>query len=447
MRTSAAALIAALLAGPLAHGQTMTGLPQIQHALHQDAEADVMAPLRALADRGDRTALRMLADMQGKSADPKAILEAIHGYQKSFADGRGSLASLSAMAQIADRVPLFRPAILTKLTEALPWADLYRDPASVQAALDIVLVFPKLIPPDDWQQLLALHQQGCLEDCRHPVHAGRYLESQGQIEAARQHYMQSMAVDARAIGLFQNSFGDDDELRHDAMLAYATDQLGNIEHHAAGPIASIAMALSRDADTYDPTIAAWLDAAVESGSMDARLARVQMMMRLPGVFSITDTLSEIEVIADTHPTESQFLTAEAYMVKDWLSLDPFRARDILLSLEASHPMRVGLALADLYTLGALDEPRPQQAMELYQSLIIEHRSTAAYQRIAGLYAGTPALCDDRAAAWAYGQAALQLGQGGARRLLAELVPAISDEQREQGERMATELLSELQARL
>lgn len=439
--------MAALLAAPLVHGQTMTGLPQIQHALYLDADADVMAPLRALAEQGDRTALQLLADLEGRSEDPRQIMQAIHGYRKSFANGRGSLASLSAMAQIADRVPLFRPVILAMLTEALPWADLYSDPLSVQAALDILLVFPELIPRSDWQQLLALHQRGCLESCRHPVHAGRFLESQGQVEAAREHYMQSMVVDARAVGLFQNSFAGDDELRHAAMLAYATDQLGNIEQHAAEPKASIAMALSRDVDTFDPTVSAWLDAAVESGSTDARIARIQMMLRLPAVFSFEDTLREIEAIADTLPTESQFLTAEAYMVKDWLSLDPSRTRDILLSLEASHPMRVKLALAELYTLGALDEPKPLQAMEIYQSLIAEHRSTAAYHRIAGLYAGTAALCDDRAAAWGYAQAALQLGQGGARRLLADLAPVLSEEQREQGERMAAELLTTLQARL
>lgn len=436
-----------LLAGESATASAQSGLPQIRQSLYQDPEADVTAPLQHLAERGDREAMRQLAEQLAQSDDPKPVMQAINWYERSFAHGRGSFAALAAMVQIADRLPLFRPLIRQKLDRDLPQADIYLDPASVQTALDILLVFPELLDAEDWQTLLRLHEQGCLENCRHAVYAGRHLEYQGQLEAARQSYQQAMNVDARAVSLFQNSYGEDDDARHQAMLAYATQQNADLAAFPPEPLTSIAMALSRHADSYDETIATWLNAAVESGSVDARIARVQMMMRLPGVFSVTDTLAEIDAVAALDPTEAQFLLAEAYMVKEWLSLDPAKARGILLTLELEHPVRVALALGQLYTMGGLDEPQPQQAVDLYQQLIEEHRSSIAYLRIATLYAGTPALCDQPETAWAYGQAALQLGQGGVRKLLSELATEISPEQRAKGELQASHLLATLEAQL
>lgn len=439
----ALALLLPALLWPALTGAAVTGLPQVRYQLHQDPDTEVIEPLRRFAERGDRPSMRLLASRLVSQERLDTTHEAIGWYWRAFDRGYGKPLALAGMSEIADRMPLFRGQIRALLEQGLNQLDPLASDETLNSVLDLFLVYPDLLPPEQVEQLIGQYRRACVLGCRTLTYQARALEARGLLEQAEQRYRQAMVRDARAVGLYSRMLGDD---AFDGLLAVARAHQARLPELPAEVVEMLAVTLTRTPRQHDNAILLWLDQAIAWGSFQALLAKAGYLLDHPDVFDHQAAFRLIEQIGIQDPDEAGFLRAQALQVYQWPTLDPEAAQRQLQALAPRHPDRVQLALAQLHSSGGLDEPDHRTALTLYQPLLARH-SAAAHYRVAALYAGTRAMCPDPVKGYGYARIAELLGSARARLLRQQLETNLSPEQQSRGQALVHLLRQRLEQSL
>ncbi|MHC5350594.1 SEL1-like repeat protein [Pseudomonas sp. A46] len=468
MKGKSTVLLAAMLLGCAGSAGAAQSLEQIRYALYKDPNADVVADLRALAERGDLASRLLLGDRLA-AGDAANGEEALALYKEAFADGRGEVLALSSMSRLLERNPRMRKANADYVREALGRFPHTRDPRTLDAALEVFLVFPEYFQEVRVAELIGLYESSCLEFCRPQLYKAVFAERQGRREEAERWYREAVFVDTRAVVRYYDFLGS--ERQDTAFPAFARtlfDQkdrlpveavhrigtlLDSIYSTQSGLIAIENRAL-READAglegeakaqadaaetareeaqarqlaeTNAEVRAWLDNAIERNWVPAMVSKVNNMTSSPQDFTSDEALALVERVAQTDPLRAKALMASVLMVTNWLTLDPEKAHALIQELIAANYQEAQLLLGDLYSRGGLDEPDLDKALAIFHEQALKG-SPSAYYRIASLYNFGRAICHDKAKAHAYAEAARGLGEFRANGLLKRLEKEMSSEE-------------------
>ncbi|MEG0858330.1 MAG: sel1 repeat family protein [Pseudomonas sp.] len=431
-------------------------LEQIRYALYKDPSANVSGDLRLLSDRGDLASKLLLGDVLANT-DGANRQEVIRLYQEAFADGRGQIPALASLARLLDRTPSLQRSQRDWVAQALTRYPANLDPRNASTTLEVFLVYPQLVSTDQARQLLALYQQSCLLNCRPELYRAVLAERQGDRQTAEHWYQQAVPVDVRAIDRYYRFLGDEQDRAFPAFArsleARRPTLAVEIVHRIGTLLASINSAQFADLETdrherqtralapvqVQPDAAQlarekarrdelglaqaealrWRDNAVERGFVPAIASKASAMISDPTAHNAEETQALINQVQAHEPTRAKALQASFYMVNNWLTLDPQKARALIDELVASHYPDAQLLLADYYSKGVEDEPDQDKALQIFQAQA-RAGSTTAWYRMATLHAFGRAICHDPVKAYTYAQVALDLGENGARSLLKRL---------------------------
>ncbi|TDF81536.1 sel1 repeat family protein [Pseudomonas sp. H9] len=453
-------------------------LEQIRYALYKDPSANVSGDLRLLSERGDLASKLLLGDVLANT-DGASRQEVIALYKEAFADGRGQVPALASLARLLDRTPSLQPGQRDWVAQALTRYPATLDPRNASTTLEVFLVYPQLVPNDQAAQLLALYQQSCLLNCRPELYRAVLAERQGDRQTAAHWYQQAARVDVRAIDRYYRFLGDDQDRAFPAFArtleaerpALAVD----IVHRIGAMLDSInsVQRAELEADRYQrqssamgiaqvPPDAAqlaaekartealdaaraeaqrWRESAVERGFVPAMVSKANFMISNPTEHNAEETQALIDQVRAREATRAKALQASFYMVNNWLTLDPQKARTLIDELIASHYPDAELLLAEYYSKGVEDEPDQDKALEIFQAQA-RAGSTTAWYRMATLHAYGRAICNDPVKAYTYAQVALALGENGARNLIKRLERTLKKDDIERALAARADLLKE-----
>lgn len=419
MKTSATAvfllagMLLAALPGATAQAQS---LEQLHYRLHQDAQAQVEEPLRRLADRGDNASRLLLADLLAKGANARQRQEAIELYQAAFDRGQGELNALGRLAALVDRHQLHLAQQRAFFQDALQRFPPTRDLVTIVNALDVFLSYPDLLTTRQAEELIRLYQRACLENCRALTYQAILAEQLGQSEQADAYLRQAAKQDARAVDRYFQRLGDDAAPKLRALADSLAAQRAQLPLVVVQRLGSL---LSNLGDEYDPRVTDWLDHAIQRGSQPALPARISYMMAYSTQHDSHETFALIDRYQSNHPQQARALRASAHLVRNWPTLDPFKAEALIRELIAEGYQNAYLTLGELYSMGGLDEADQFKAIEAYRHLTPQGHAPAFY-RLANLYAHGRAICQDKVKAYAYARIAVDFGEQGAAHLLNQL---------------------------
>lgn len=467
MKGKSTVLVAAMLLGCAGPAGAVQSLEQIRYALYKDPNADVIADLRSLAERGDLASKLLLGDRLA-AGDAANGEEALALYKEAFAEGRGEVLALSSLSRLLERNPRMRKANAGYVHEALGRFPHARDPRTLDAALEIFLVFPEYFQAPRVAELIGLYESSCLEFCRPQLYKAVLAERQGRRDDAERGYRAAVFVDTRAVLRYYDFLGDAQDTAFPAFAktlfehkerlpVEAVHRIGtlldSIYSTQSGLIAIENRAL-READAglegdakteasaadkaraeaqakllaqTNAEVRAWLDNAIERNWVPAMVSKVNNMTSSPQDFTADEAFALIERIARTDPLRAKALKASVLMVTNWLSLDPEKAHGLIQELlDANYP-EAQLLLGDLYSRGGLDEPDLDKALAIFHQQAL-NGSPSAYYRIASLYNFGRAICHDKVKAHAYAEAAKGLGEFRANGLLKRLEKEMSSDE-------------------
>ncbi|WP_191832509.1 tetratricopeptide repeat protein [Pseudomonas fluorescens] len=431
-------------------------LEQIRYALYKDPSANVSSDLRLLSDRGDLASKLLLGDVLANT-DGASRQEVLGLYKEAFADGRGQIPALASLARLLDRTPSLQQGQRNWVAQALTRYPATLDPRNASTTLEVFLVYPQLVSNDQAQQLLALYQQSCLLNCRPELYRAVLAERQGDRQTAEHWYQQAVRVDVRAIDRYYRFLGEDQDRTFPAFARSLEAQRPTlaveIVHRIGSLLDSInsvqradlesdrqarqvramgtaqvqpdAAQLAREKARREELELAraealrWRDHAVERGYVPAIASKASYMISDPTAHNAEETQALINQVQAHEPTRAKALQASFYMVNNWLTLDPQKARALIDELIASHYPDAQLLLADYYSKGVEDEPDQDKALQIFQAQA-QAGSTTAWYRMATLHAYGRAICHDPVKAYTYAQVALELGESGARSLIKRL---------------------------
>jgi len=439
--------------GPALAGQS---LEQIRYALYKDPQADVSADLRVLAERGDLASKQLLGDVLA-SSDSANRQEAIRLYQEAFAEGRGLVPALASLARLLDRSPGLRQQQRAWVAQALTRYPATLDPRNTNATLEVFLTYPDLVPTAEAAQLLALYEQSCLLDCHPELYRAVVAERQGDRAAAEHWYQQAVRVDPRGVDRYYAFLGERQDTAFPAFARTLEHRMAQLPVEIVHRIGSLldtistvqradqqaeqdeqlgnAMGAPRPAPTPEQQARAkaladewaaamaevqrWFDNAAQRGFVPALVSKANFMISNPTEHNADQVQALIAQVQAKDPTRAKALNASLYMVTNWLTLDPQKAQVLIDELIASNFRDAHLLLADLYSKGGLDQPDQERALAIYQEQA-ERGATAAWYRMATIYASGRAICHDPVKAYTYARLALDLGERRARGLLKRL---------------------------
>lgn len=430
-------------------------LEQVRYALYKDPSANVSADLRVLAERGDLAAKQLLGDVLAGS-DGASREDIIRLYQEAFADGHGQVPALASLARLLDRTPNLQRRHEAWMRQALGRYPNDLDPRSTSTSLEVLLVYPQLVPGERAAELLALYERSCLLNCRPELYHAVVAERQGDRAGAERWYQQAARIDPRAVDRYYRFLGAQQD---SAFLAFArqlepqmaslaveivqrvgalVDNIHSVTRaeldaereqrlgQALGPkqeltAAQIARDQANDKLRADGIAEAqrWLDNAVARGYLPALVSKANFMISNPTEHNAEQAQALIAQVRAKAPTQAKALDASFYMVNNWLTLDPEKAQGLIDELIAARYPDAQLLLGDLYSKGGLDQPDQTRALGIWQQQA-EQGSTAAWYRMATVHLRGRAICHDPVKAYTYARIALDLGETRARGLLKRL---------------------------
>lgn len=448
-------LLALCLASPAFAGQS---LEQVRYALYKDPNANVVADLRELSARGDRASKQLLGDVLSNS-DTVNLDEVLGLYKDAFADGAGEIPALASLSRLLDRNPRLRDQQHAYVTRALTRYPHTLDPRTISTTLEVFLVYPQDFSAAEARQLVSLYQQSCLLNCRPELHLAVLAEREGDRAKADRLYQAAVKVDARAVDRYYRFLGEQQDSLFQNFAKTLEPQRASLSVeivHRIGALLDSINSLQRIDDEADrdqrlasgmgpkpvkapqtpeqvaadkakaaaqtaatAQVQSWFDNAAERGYVPALVSKVNFMISNPTEHNAEETQALINRVQALEPTRAKALQASFYMVSNWLTLDPQKAQVLINELIAARYRDAQLLLGELYSKGGLDQPDQEKALQIYQEQA-RLGSTAAYYRIATIYFSARALCNDPVKAYAYGQAALDLGENRARGLLKRL---------------------------
>ena len=386
----------------------------IRHSLHY-APDDVryLPALEKHAADGDRRAAFLLANHLSRSGNFNELARAADLYEVAFASGDGDISALVELATLSNRFPSMRASGHERIKRLSQDLGFESDFKTVETRLQLFLVYPDTTEPGKVEHLLDLYRTACIEDCRTLTLEARLLEVQGQRDAALEKYTQALSAEPLAVDLYFDLLGAEVKER---FVTFADAHKDDAAIWHVGSVTSIGTKLSVLADT-DPTLSAyWLDAAIDRGSLQATIARVNLMMSFPDRYGPEDTLSLIENIRVQSPIDGRRLFAAAHLVRNWKILNPILAGDMLQQAIAEGDTEAYMGLGELYSMGGLNEADQDMALAAYGKLA-QRGHGAAHYRIATIYEGGRSICHDSVKAHAHAQLAMELGQPNAEGLL------------------------------
>lgn len=459
MKGKSTILAVAMLLGSAGPAGAAQSLEQIRYALYKDPNADVIADLRALAERGDLASKLLLGDRLA-GGDAANAAEALALYKEAFAEGRGEVLALSSMSRLLERNPRLRAANADYVRDALGRFAHTRDPRTLDAALEVFLVFPEFFQPSRVAELIGLYESSCLQFCRPQLYQAVLAERQGRRDEAERGYRAAVYVDTRAVMRYYDFLGEQQDTafpdfartlfeHRDRLPVEAVHRIGTLLdsiYSTQSGLIAIENRTLREADAglegdakaeasaadkaraqaqakllaqSNAAVRAWLDNAIERNWVPAMVSKVNNMTSAPQDFTADEAFALIERIARTDPQRAKALRASVLMVTNWLTLDPEKAHGLIQELIDGHYPEARLLLGDLYSRGGLDEPDPDKALAIFHELALKG-SPSAYYRIASLYTFGRAICQDKVKAHAYAEAAKSLGEFRANGLLKRL---------------------------
>ncbi|MAB24165.1 sel1 repeat family protein [Pseudomonas neustonica] len=476
MPIPSAILPLALLTGLLLSQNALAdrSLAQIDYALFQNPNADVQDDLRALVERGDYRAMRMLGDMLGGSSSTSKR-DRLALYQRSFAQGRGEIRALGSMARMMETDTVRRVHYRPAFQQALTQFPHERDLQTLASALDVFLIYPSLFSPQEAEELLRLHERSCLLDCDLQLYRAVLAESLGDRPLADKHYRAAVMVDGRAAERYYHFLGEQQnqlfaqfalqlEPHREAMSADAVHRVGMVldriaeilrvdERLAERQRRAAAKAAGTELEPMPPDATAasdglrqralgWVDHAAARSWVPAMATRLYFMTSYPDDYSGAEAMQLIDRVAELEPSRAPSLRVEALMVTNWDTLNPQQAHQIIQQMISQGNPDGKELLGDLYNKGGLDEPDQQRALQIYQELSAQGIASA-YFRQARVYASAPAFCSDPVQAYALAGVAYDMGLERARSLMRELNFDLSDDERAKAESIRADILQEL----
>ncbi|MES2820269.1 MAG: sel1 repeat family protein [Pseudomonadota bacterium] len=418
-------------------------LPDIRYRLHQDSQADVEADLRQLAERGDRPSQLLLAARLAGSADAAKVNEAMALYKGAFDDGRGEIDALAALARLSEHNPLFHTQNRPFIQHAIGLYPPARDFGTLTATLDTFLVYPDEFEIDRIAGLIRLYERACVENCLAPIYHAALAERQGDSEMAESYYRRAIPTDPRAVARYYRILGP---LQDSVFKAYAQSLEARMQSLPVPVVQAIGSHLSGLSTENDPAVVRWLDNAIARGAEAARIIKVSYMISFAASYSAEEALALIDLIEAKDPHPGRALRASVYMVRNWPTLDPFKAHELIRSLLDEGYQSAYLNLGELYSMGGLDQVDQLKAIETYKRLAAQG-SASAFYRIASIYGRGRGICNDKVRAYAYASMALDFGELGAAKLLQELEADISQEGIAQALQLQAGIIEEVKSHL
>lgn len=429
-----AGVLVALLTAVAAQAES---LAQIRYRLHQDPHAVVEPQLRALAERGERGAQLLLANHLSGSADAQRVQEAIALYQGVFDQGRGELGALSSLAALVDGNIHYRARYRAFFQEAVRRYPQQRDLTTLSTTLEVFLVYPEDFRAERVGTLIALYRRACVEDCRDLTYLGALAEQQGQQAKAERYYRRAVLIDARAVERYYRVLGEHQDELFPVFAKSLRVRMGELPLPVVQGIGSLLSGIAGEQENNDALT--WLNYASERGSVAAMQSKASYMMSLAEQYQPAEVFALIDRIEALQSQQGRALRASAYLVRNWPTLDPFKAHELILGLLAEGYQNAYLNLGELHSMGGLDEVDQRQAIEAYRQLT-EKGFASAFYRIATLYAHGKGICNDKAKAYAYARIAVDYGELGARKFLSELKSEISPEELANAEHAREDIL-------
>jgi alginate biosynthesis protein AlgK len=419
-------------------------LAQVKYRLHLDNQAEVEDDQRILAARGDNASRLLLAEVLAGSPERSQMDEAVELYKSAFANGRGELPALSALSALAARNPQRHQALHGYVTESLERYPHTRDFLTLGTTLDVFLAYPENFTPERVGELLELYNRACVERCRGLLYEGALAEYLGQRERAEELYRQAMNSEAQAVERFYRILGE--EQQDEKFSAHAKSLMEQMDDLPLDVVQSIGNHLTSIAREHDPDVVVWLDNAITRGAVTSMVSKASYMMGMADQYGPDEVFALIDRIGETRPRHAKALRASAYIVRSWITLDPFKAKELIDELLAEGYENAYLNLGELYSMGGLDEVDQLKALEAYHHLATQGLPSAFY-RIANVYASGRGMCNDKVKAYAYAKIAVDLGELGARRLLQDLAKEIGPEAVSHALQASNNILKETKAQL
>ncbi|MGG2396358.1 sel1 repeat family protein [Pseudomonas sp. SH1-B] len=468
--------------------QAARSLEQIRYALFQDNQAAVEEDLRALSERGDLGATRLLGEVLA-SRSPAHTAHAIELFKQAFADGRGDIGALIPLARLVDYKPRWQQANRAYMRQALQRFTAARDFVSVDTRLEVFLVFPELFSDSEVTQLIELYDRACLMYCHAPLYRAVAAARSGDTAAAEKWFQLAVESDPRAVYRYYEFLG---EQRNERFRAFA-EQLSprmdalpvDLVHRIALQLANIrnyvvshfnnnrprtraedeaekqareqkAQAHASLVEQMDREVLQWLDNAVARDFGPAMVSKASFLMSAPDRYAPEPVVALIERLEQRQgenlslsmaereqpvtPQRIKALRASLHMVL-WRTLDPHLSQRLISELQAEDYPEARLLEGDLYSLGGLDEPDQEHALQLYMQEA-EQGSINALLRIARLYTNGRAICQDNSKAFSFAFAAHELGDQRATELMLTLGNRLTPEQREAATAEGNRLIEE-----
>ncbi len=463
--------------GSLLFGQSALAsksLSQIEYALFKDPYANVEADLRMLVDHGDLVAMRILGDVLA-TTNTGTPAERLSLYQASFAEGRGEVRALAAMARMMESDSYRRRHYLDFFQRAVSQYPQQRDLQTLSTSLDVFLIYPELFAPRAAADLIQLHRRSCLVNCATELYEAVLAERQGNPAQADILYRQAVLVDDRAVERYYRFLA---ERQTELFPPFARQLMPQADSMSAASVHLVGVVLDRLADLaraderideqrrrqladaagikFEPQASdqvvesevlrrealAWIDNAAARKWVPAMSTRFYFMTSYPDNFSGAEAFRLIDEIAELDPDRARTLRVSALMVSNWSTLNPKKAHVLIQQMIAEGEPGGYALLGDLYSRGGLDEPDQQRALAIFED-IAKRDSPSAYFSQARIYAGGPAICSDPPRAYALAGAAYELGVERARSLIKELAFELTDDERARAEAMRDDILREL----
>lgn len=398
----------------LVSSQAAAGLTNVRYQLSANPEmfwdsspdaVQLKKSLRELAEFGVRDAQMLLADQLSRSSSFVHLREAIVWYQRAYEGGRND--APGSAARIADNNSLLHREVRPYLRKVALTLSPEKDLNSVSSLLEIYKAYPELADPDRHKRLLELYKRACINTCFPGLFSAQVAELNNREKEALVLYEQAAVSSGRGVNAyfeFLVRFED----RNSRFQAFADNTFVNAGSLSSEVVLAIAGRLQDVGSEFNPSAIVWLDLAIERGTPNASVRRIEYMLSAPENFSFEETKSRIERIKNDHPIRSKLLMATLLTTRQWRELDPYKAYDLLKGLEDRKVIEAHIGMGDLYSMGGLDEVDQFMAIEEYKKAARKGYGSAFY-KIATIYRYGRSICQDKATSYAYAQMALMLG--------------------------------------
>jgi len=414
------------------------GMPQIRYELYKDSNADVYASLQSLASKGVVDAQFMLAELLSGKSGYYDLRQTINLYKKAFREGRGSVHALGMVAHVSSKFEWLAAENKEFISDGLKRFEHDESLENVSAVLEAFFAYPSLVKIEHVGMLLPLYSQACLDYCYGDLFEAKYQGVTGNASEAERLYALASRTTSRAVNAYYD-YLDGQKDRDQKFKQFASGFKYQVEQFSVESMLAIGSRLKNISKHFDGDVIFWFDAAIELGSVNAKISKVEYMLSQPADFSLDEASNLIEQIMRDDHVNGLLLQASLFTVSEWKRLDPHAAFDILIELSLQGHQDAYVGLGDLYSMGGLDEVDQQKAISAYL-VVAKKGSSAAFQKIANIYRNGRSICQDNSIALAYGKMAMRSGEEKSKIFISSLEKELDASQLSRAEKIFGTLL-------